>query len=268
MSPATPARAKLEETRLLRRLAALVAQCRQDAIASKTSIGVEEQLSNVLFLFALKLIEQWQRQSLLCLPAKRDFLSSGGSALHAHWRKFAPQSECLPLPSPESSVVSLVWPKLGADDLLPLWSSPCLLGYVYQYFFLSERKLSQRAIQTANKELDREQIIAFTQLYTPAWVVDFLLDKTLSPALAQPVMTVGKDQPITVLDPACGCGHFLIPAFDMLVEHYGNIGEVPEKGRTACAGRTLRCRYRCRRTVSAFLELVAPACALNRCLPW
>ncbi|MBN1170658.1 MAG: hypothetical protein JXA67_00620, partial [Micromonosporaceae bacterium] len=51
---------------------------------------------------------------------------------------------------------------------------------------------------------------------TPYWVVDFILDQTLVPAAVE-----FRDQPLlTVIDPCCGTGHFLIRAVDALWQWY------------------------------------------------
>src|SRR5664280_343723 len=46
---------------------------------------------------------------------------------------------------------------------------------------------------------------------TPGFVIDFILDRTLTPAID----TFGLDQ-VRLIDPACGSGHFLLAAFSRL----------------------------------------------------
>ena len=46
---------------------------------------------------------------------------------------------------------------------------------------------------------------------TPGFVIDFILDRTLTPAID----TFGLDQ-VRMIDPSCGSGHFLLAAFDRI----------------------------------------------------
>lgn len=54
----------------------------------------------------------------------------------------------------------------------------------------------------------------FALLQTPRFVESFILDRTLEPAIEH--FGLGE---VTVFDPTCGSGHFLLGAFDRLVEH-------------------------------------------------
>lgn len=92
------------------------------------------------------------------------------------------------------------------DDL-----GECLLGYVYQFFCAPNRKASLKRVQTANKSLSTEDIVGFTQLYTPSWVADYLIETTLTEYFQ------GTDRMPTLIDPSCGSGHFLLRAFDYLL---------------------------------------------------
>ncbi|MBX9692949.1 MAG: N-6 DNA methylase, partial [Cyanobacteria bacterium] len=118
-----------------------------------------------------------------------------------------------------------------------------IFGYTYQYWRTADRKRAQHEIQTANKEIDQRGLTAFTQIYTPDWVVDFLMANTLSPRIpnrisssVMPPYTVLESfkstaSPLTeirVLDPACGTGHFLLRAFDELIEAYQSAGYAKE----------------------------------------
>lgn len=83
------------------------------------------------------------------------------------------------------------------------------------------------------------RLISFTQLYTPDWVVDFLLQNTLlcswtkpsgncfpqniDTRFVLPEKTGGQTylaHELTLIDPACGSGNFLIKAFDLLLSLY------------------------------------------------
>ncbi|MBT8225643.1 MAG: hypothetical protein HKP61_15570 [Dactylosporangium sp.] len=69
---------------------------------------------------------------------------------------------------------------------------------------------------------------------TPSWVVDFILDQTLLPAAAE-----FRTQPLlTVIDPCCGTGHFLIRAVDALWQWYTTGTLTPRTGsnRTPVTG--------------------------------
>src|SRR4029077_1282737 len=73
------------------------------------------------------------------------------------------------------------------------------LGFVYQILSLTSRKDALRATQTANKAISLDQLIAFTQLYTPNWVVDFLVANTVLPLVQLPTTLVdGSNVPADV----------------------------------------------------------------------
>jgi len=65
--------------------------------------------------------------------------------------------------------------------------------------------------------------------YTPQYVVRHIVQATLTPVLAR----MGKDaHKITVLDPACGSGAFLIEVFDVLERHFKLLDPtVPDRER-------------------------------------
>lgn len=85
------------------------------------------------------------------------------------------------------------------------------IGNAYQLNSQIQRKLALKQIQASNKDLSNKEIILFTQLYTPKWVVDELLEHTIGKKTDLPAAQM------TMIDPACGAGHFLLPAFDLLL---------------------------------------------------
>ncbi len=126
---------------------------------------------------------------------------------------------------------------LDRINSLDLQNIPLIFGYTYQFWRQTDRKAAQKGIQTADKTIDCDKLIAFTQIYTPDWVVEFILANTVLPVLPQAVSNqstlskwrtptcdttndtthVALDE-ISILDPSCGTGNFLILAFDALLE--------------------------------------------------
>ncbi len=60
------------------------------------------------------------------------------------------------------------------------------------------------------KFMDRETRKAIGQFYTPDFVIEYILNNTVAEA------DVVENPFVSVLDPACGSGHFLIMAYDIL----------------------------------------------------
>lgn len=74
----------------------------------------------------------------------------------------------------------------------------------------------------------------YALLQTPDFIVDFILDRTLEPAL--------KEFPLDgfrIIDPACGSGHFLLEAFNRLFRLWANRGG----DLTVVVQKTLDCIY-------------------------
>ena len=66
-------------------------------------------------------------------------------------------------------------------------------------------------METADGSRERK---ARGRFYTPQHVVDFVLDATLGRVLDE--TRFPADRPLRVLDPSCGDGAFLLPAFRRL----------------------------------------------------
>lgn len=129
----------------------------------------------------------------------------------------------------------------------PLFRAPDALGWSFQYWHgehrrvLLERMRTERAIK-----LDGPRLLAATQLYTEPYMVRFLVHNSLGalwpelvpedptpPALASQVVGVTRPpvrvrslETLRVLDPACGSGHFLLEAFDLLVAMHERAGRL------------------------------------------
>src|SRR5690625_5058522 len=64
------------------------------------------------------------------------------------------------------------------------------------------------------KFMDRETRKDLGQFYTPDFVIDYILENPLKE------VNIIEKPFVTILDPACGSGHFLIKAYDMLKEKF------------------------------------------------
>lgn len=117
-----------------------------------------------------------------------------------------------------------------------------IVGWMYQYY-VSERKDDYFA---SKRKASAEDIPCATQLFTPDWIVHYLAENSLgrlwmlnnpASALASKMdyylapdsnpgefLHVGGPEEITVLDPACGSGHILVYAFDLLASMYEERG--------------------------------------------
>lgn len=128
-----------------------------------------------------------------------------------------------------------------------------VIGWLYQ-FYISEKKDAVFEGLKKNQKITPENIPAATQLFTPHWIVRYLVDNSLGrlwllnrPAskLAEQMacyippekpetdfLTINGPQDIKVCDPACGSGHMLTYAFDLLYAMYEEDGfdpaQIPE----------------------------------------
>lgn len=125
-----------------------------------------------------------------------------------------------------------------------------VIGWLYQ-FYISERKDEVFAGFKKNKKAGPEEIPAATQLFTPHWIVRYLVENSLGrlwmlnrpasrladkmayyvrPADAEAgFLKVDSPEELKVIDPACGSGHMLTYAFDLLYEIYEEEGYAPSE---------------------------------------
>lgn len=106
-------------------------------------------------------------------------------------------------------------------------------GYFYQFSCESARRIALDRIQSADKKSEKEDLIHFTQLYTPRWIAEYLAANAILPRwqFAAEKQTsfdsvFKREQSsetsiaanLRIIDPAAGSGHLLLPAFDLLYE--------------------------------------------------
>lgn len=128
-----------------------------------------------------------------------------------------------------------------------------VIGWLYQ-FYISEKKDAVFEGLKGGQKITPENIPAATQLFTPHWIVRYLVDNSLGrlwllnrPAskLAEQMayyippekpetdfLRINSPQDIKVCDPACGSGHMLTYTFDLLYAMYEEDGfdpaQIPE----------------------------------------
>lgn len=118
-----------------------------------------------------------------------------------------------------------------------------IVGWMYQYY-VSERKDEYFA---SKRKATREDLAPATQLFTPEWIVRYLTENSLGRLwmLNHPDSTLAtrmeyyiapdvdaetdfkcieSPEDITAVDPACGSGHILVYAFDLIAAMYEEEG--------------------------------------------
>lgn len=119
-----------------------------------------------------------------------------------------------------------------------------IIGWLYQ-FYISEKKAQVDDAVAKGKKVSKDDLPAKTQLFTPDWIVKYLVENSLgrfwlekgdenSPVKenwkyyldGELIKDGGSISPeeIMIIDPACGSGHMLVYAFDVLYDIYVSCG--------------------------------------------
>ncbi|TEA50162.1 BREX-1 system adenine-specific DNA-methyltransferase PglX [Bacillus sp. BH2] len=158
----------------------------------------------------------------------------------------------------EGSVVRNLVSMIDEED----WKEQVeIIGWLYQYY-ISEKKDEVFADLKKNKKITKENIPAATQLFTPKWIVKYMVENSLGrlwleshpnedlqqqwkyyleeaeqePEVQEQLEKLknkeSSPEDITVLDPCMGSGHILVHAFDVLYSIYQYAGyserEIPQ----------------------------------------
>ena len=119
----------------------------------------------------------------------------------------------------------------GAD----VWKGDDILGWLYENFNAVEKE----ALKQSGEKTEYNKVSLQSQVYTPQWVVKFLVDNTLGKAYMEmfpdshikdkyQIANIPNHQvrhpkdlrQMRLLDPACGSGNFLIYAFSLFYDLY------------------------------------------------
>lgn len=166
-------------------------------------------------------------------------------------------AQAMPYLFGEAAASSLVMPQglLAEDSILgriveDMDDEECetveLLGWLYQ-FYVAERKAEYN---DSGRKATANDIAPATQLFTPDWIVKYLVENSLGrlwmlnnpgSSLAdrmdyyiapegetEDFIKIYSPEELTLCDPACGSGHILVYAFDLLFEIYQEEGYFPE----------------------------------------
>lgn len=169
-------------------------------------------------------------------------------------------------------VASLLWPRrpalqallqiINSAELDMVWEQDETIGWVYQYFNGNDERSQMRAESQAPR--NSRELAVRNQFFTPRYVVQFLTDNTLGRIWVE--MTQGesklshldflvqleedyKERPLKdprdlrVIDPACGSGHFLLYAFDLLLTIYEEAWQKKESPMWSESQQTLKEDY-------------------------
>lgn len=136
-----------------------------------------------------------------------------------------------------------------------------IIGWLYQYYNQELKDQTFNDLKKKNKKISKERIPAATQLFTPDWIVHYMVENSLGrmwieghpndelkstwkyyldeaeqePEVEDQLKEIRKEysrlnpQDIKFLDPAMGSGHILVVAFDILMQIYESQGIRPRE---------------------------------------
>ena len=143
-----------------------------------------------------------------------------------------------------------------------------VIGWLYQYY-ISAKKDKVYADLKKNIKISSDNIPAATQLFTPDWIVRYMVENSLGriwmesypnsslkPLMKYYLDEVSQDdvveqelqskryknvnlEEITILEPCCGSGHILVYLFDLLYQMYIERGFLPREIPTIILSKNL-----------------------------
>jgi hypothetical protein len=155
---------------------------------------------------------------------------------------------------------------LKIDGLLDLMNSDAiidedfkeveLIGWLYQFYISDKKDEIEKLLKTKNQKVRVEDIPADTQIFTPKWIVKYMVENTvgkiyldfepdsdLRDQMKYLVQNESDDiiaseakqslitdlTQLTLIDPAAGSGHILVTGFELLFKMYREAGYNAEK---------------------------------------
>ncbi|MBB6610494.1 BREX-1 system adenine-specific DNA-methyltransferase PglX [Pontibacter sp. Tf4] len=144
----------------------------------------------------------------------------------------------------EFSIVHDVREGMAAEDCQQVE----IIGWLYQ-FYISEKK---DEVFASKAKVKKEDIPAATQLFTPRWIIEYMVQNTVGKLWLQnrpnsrlrehmpyfiesaslqseDYLKISSPEEITLLDQACGSGHILVYGFELLTKIYEEEGINPSE---------------------------------------
>ena len=140
------------------------------------------------------------------------------------------------------------------------WEQVEIIGWLYQYYIAeAKEKLDYELKNKKNRKVQKEDMPAKTQIFTPKWIVQYMVqnsvgklwleahpnqnlqakfkyylesaeqEEDVKKRLEEIVNKIIRPEEIKVLDPACGSGHILVTAFETLYEIYKSAGYLEDE---------------------------------------
>ena len=199
---------------------------REDARARAAQLLFDNQDLDAYVLLLREYFTSWHRVMPGVFPEADD------------WTNLVPPTDLLSAgESVRADIVAAIGPNDSGDMDVEV------IGWLYQ-FYIAARK---QEINESKVKIDKDTLAPVTQLFTPHWVVRYLVENTLgkqwlrahpdsalrekfeylvTPAEGQEDqgLAIANPEDFRVIDPACGSGHMLTYAFDVLWEMYAEAG--------------------------------------------
>lgn len=140
-----------------------------------------------------------------------------------------------------NSIISFVNQNLGPEEC----ENVEVIGWLYQ-FYIAEKKDRVYADTKNAANRKKDEIAAITQLFTPAWIVKYLVENSLgklwmvnnpkshlidsmkyyipTELKRENIPQINSPEEIKILDPAEGSGHMLVYVFELLMKIYEETG--------------------------------------------
>ena len=174
----------------------------------------------------------------------------------AYWNRtmpfmFAPDGDYTTLLMPADMLADS---SVRAQTFRALTAETCrdveVIGWLYQ-FYIAKRKAEVFAGFRKNQKAGAAEIPAATQLFTPDWIVRYLVENSVGRLwmlnypnshlidqmdyyvkptdVETDFLRITGPEQLTVMDPCCGSGHMLTYAFDLLYAIYEEEGYAPSE---------------------------------------
>ncbi|MBP7185425.1 MAG: N-6 DNA methylase [Ruminococcus sp.] len=155
------------------------------------------------------------------------------------------------VPDNISEIISLFGSRLP-DDVL--YKNVQMIGWLYQFYNAEEKHRGNGTLKRSGR-LTPEKIPSATQIFTPDWIVKYMVENTLGRLWTETHDHCGNweylaecaehgdisrnPEGITFIDPCMGCGNILVYAFDVFIDIYRSCGYDDDKAAELIIRRNL-----------------------------